>query len=534
MSFINTGFFLFLAVSLTGYYAMNLIKPVRKYQWVWLLAVSYYYYLSFGFKTAFFILFTTLTTFTGAIFIDRAAKAGKEKLTAGKDTLSREEKKALKAVTKRRKRLITVLVLLCNFGMLAAVKYMNFFIGNLNSIFHAFGGGEPLSAWSLMLPIGISFYTFQSMGYLIDVYQGKYEPEKNPFRFALFVSFFPQILQGPIGRFNRLATQLYENHRFDLTRIENAAQLIGWGLFKKMVLADRASVYVNTVFTEYYRFCGFYNIVAVLLYTVQLYADFSGGMDIVMGVAEAFGVKLDQNFRQPFFSKSISEFWRRWHITLGTWMKDYVFYPFSLSKVMNKFGKFTKKHCGTYLGKTLPICLANLLIFFLVGVWHGAAWKFIAYGMYNGIIIAFSSLMEPVYAKGLKFFHIRAKSAPWKMFQIIRTFILVNIGWFFDMGVSFSAAVQMIKDTVYQINFAQLTDGSLFGMGMKPKDFAIIGLGCLIWLIISILKERGKDIRETVAGCPLPVRWALYLALIFATPLLGYIGTTTGFIYAQF
>lgn len=534
MSFVNTGFFIFLAAALAGYYIMNLIKPIRKYQWVWLLAVSYYYYLSFGFKTLFFILFTTLTTYTGAVFIGKAAKAGKEKLAAAGPALSREEKKALKAVTKRNKRIITALVLLANFGMLAGVKYMNFFIDNLNSLFHAFGGQAQFSVWSLMLPIGISFYTFQSMGYLIDVYQGKFEPEKNPLKFALFVSFFPQILQGPIGRFNKLAVQLYENHRFDLARLEYALQLIGWGLFKKMVLADRASVYVNTVFTEYYRFCGFYNIVAVLLYTVQLYADFSGGMDIVMGVAEAFGIRLDQNFRQPFFSKSISEFWRRWHITLGTWMKDYVFYPFSLSKPMNKFGKFTKRHLGTYLGKTLPICLANLLIFFLVGIWHGAAWKFIAYGMYNGVIIAFSNLMEPVYAKGIKALHINAKSRPWKGFQIFRTFVLINIGWFFDMGVSFTAAIQMMKDTVYQINFAQLTDGTILGMGMGAKDFAIIGIGCLVWLVISILKERGVSVREAVARCPLPVRWALYLALIFSTPLLGYIGPTSGFIYAQF
>lgn len=529
MSFINTQFFVFIAVAIIGYYAMNFVKALKGFQWVWLLIVSYGYYISFGWKPLFFILFTTITTYLGGRFLHRYIAESKEKLEAGKKILTVQQKKQIKAAAKKKKRMVVVVMLLCNFGMLAVVKYTNFLIENINVVLHT-----GISAWSILLPIGISFYTFQSIGYVIDVYQEKYEPEKNFFKYALFVSYFPQIMQGPIGRFNHLAEQLYKNHEFDLVRIQKGFQLIGWGLFKKMVLADRASIYVNTVFTEYYRFCGFYNIVAVLLYSVQLYADFSGGMDIVMGVSECFGIELSENFRQPFFSKSISEFWRRWHITLGTWMKDYVFYPFALSKNMNKLGKFSKKHFGSFIGKTLPICLADLLIFFLVGVWHGAAWKYIAYGLYNGVIIAFSSMMEPVYTRMKKICHINDKSSMWKGFQILRTFILVNVGWFFDMGVNFTAAVTMMKDVFYQINFAQLTDGTIFGMGMSKIDFFIVAVGCLVWLVISILKEKGIKIRESISNLILPVRWAIYFALIFSVPLLGYIGTSSGFIYAQF
>ncbi len=534
MSFVNTEFLIFLAVSVIIYYLIYIIKPIRKYQWVWLLVISYYYYLSFGFKIVFFILFTTITTYAGAILVEKISNKGDIKLKQEKDTLTRDEKKKIKTEIRNKKRRVVALILVCNFGILAVLKYLNFFIENINAVAGLTGTANEIGLMKLILPIGISFYTFQSMGYIIDVYQGKYKAERNILKFALFVSFFPQIMQGPIGRFNKLAVQLYENHSFDLRRIERGLQLILWGICKKMILADRISPFVNIVFNEYYRFCGFFNIVAIILYTIQLYADFSGGMDIVMGSAEMLGISLDQNFRQPFFSKSISEFWRRWHITLGTWMKDYLFYPFSLSKPMNKFSKFLKKHCGAHIGKVLPICIADILIFFVVGVWHGAAWKYIAYGIFNGFIIAFSSLMEPVYDKTKAFLHINSKSFGWKLFQIIRTTALVVISNFFDIAVSFSAAITMMKDIVYQINLQQLTDGTMFGMKMLPKDFIIVGVGCLIWLIVSIIKEKGYDVRDAIENRPLVIRWAIYLVLIFAIPIFGYIGETTGFIYAQF
>jgi D-alanyl-lipoteichoic acid acyltransferase DltB (MBOAT superfamily) len=201
---------------------------------------------------------------------------------------------------------------------------------------------------------------------------------------------------------------------------------------------------------------------------------------------------------------------------------------------MNKFSKFLKKHCSAHIAKTLPICIADILIFLIVGIWHGAAWKYIVYGLYNGVIIAFSAVMEPVYDKTKKFLHINGSSAGWKLFQIIRTTVLVVISNFFDIAVDFSAAITMMKDMVYQINIGQLTDGTMFGMGMKPKDFIIVGAACLIWLIVSIIKEKGIDVRDAIERRPLVVRWAIYLILIFSIPVFGYIGETTGFIYAQF
>ena len=306
MSFINTGFFVFIGVAALLYYIMP-----KKFQWMWLLVVSYAYYLSFGMKSAFFIVFTTVTTYAGALLIARVERKGKDYLATNKESIDREQKKEIKAKIKRNKRLLVVLTMVLNFGMLASVKYVNFFIDNVNSIMDCFSTGTSISAMKLLLPIGISFYTFQSMAYIVDVYQGKYEPEHNPFKFALFVSFFPQILQGPIGRFDKLSRQFMEGHRFSLLNTQFALQRIGWGLCKKLILADRTAIYVNKVFghpTEYY---GFYIITAVLLYSVELYADFSGGMDVVIGTAQLFSIEIDENFKKPFFSHSINEFWRR-------------------------------------------------------------------------------------------------------------------------------------------------------------------------------------------------------------------------------
>ena len=529
MSFISTGLLLLVFATAVVYYIMP-----KKYQWIILLAVSYMFYASYGLQYVGFIVFTTITTFLGGVFIEKIAQTGKDKISANKEILTTDEKKAIKAQIKRNKKLICALILVLNFGILAFLKYFNFAVENINSILSGVGATQRLGMMSVLLPLGISFYTFQSMGYIIDVYQGKYASDKNIFKFALFVSFFPQILQGPIGRFDKLACQFYEVHKFELKNIQYGLQLMLWGYFKKMVLADRAAVVVNKVFTDYTQYTGFYVIFAVLLYSVELYADFSGGMDVVIGIAQIFGIKLDQNFARPFFSRSISEFWRRWHITLGTWMKDYIFYPFTLSKPMNKFGKFSKKKFGNTIGRVLPICLADLLIFFLVGIWHGAAWKYIAYGMYNGIIIAMSNLLDPVYKMSLKKLHINSDRKPWKVFQIIRTGILINIGWYFDMGVNFNAAIIMMKNTFVGLSLSIFTDNSLFKLGLLKKDFQILAVGCVIWFIVSVLQERKINIREALAGKPLVVRWTIYFALIFAIPIFGYIGASSGFIYAQF
>ena len=418
-----------------------------------------------------------------------------------------------------------------NLCLLGYFKYFNFFLELAYTVL----GKEGFTPRNIALPIGISFYTFQSMGYLIDVYRGKYAPDHNLFRFALFVSFFPQILQGPIGRYDRLASQLFSQRKFSLERVERGLQLMLWGYFKKIVIADRAAVVVNEVFGNYEAYTGIAVIMGVLCYSIQLYGDFSGGMDVVMGAAECFGISLDQNFKRPYFARSISDFWHRWHITLGTWMKDYVFYPFSLSKGMNRFSKYCKKNLGRHAGRVLPVCIANLLVFFLVGVWHGPAWKYIVYGLYNGVIIAAGNLSAPLYQKTALALHVPTKSKAWGLVQIARTFLLVNISWYFDMAQDLKASFIMMKNTVTGFSFSALTDGTLMRLGLDKKDYLALILACGVLFMVSLLQENHVEIRCSLAKKPLAARWGIYLMLLFAIPLLGQINLTGGgFIYAQF
>lgn len=505
MAFNSFAFLVFVIIATVGYYWIP-----RRFQWVWLLGFSYLYYISYGFGLVGYLLFTTVTTWLGAGLLEY------EKV--------KERKNYRKTI------LIVTLVL--NFGMLGILKYLNFLIMNLIRIFDG-----RLTFLDLALPVGISFYIFQSMGYLLDVYWKRQKAEKNLFRFALFVSFFPQILQGPIGRYSRLAGQLFEEHRWDGRQAEEGLQRILWGFFKKMIIADTAAPFVAALFDEYQTYPGL-AIFAVLAYSAQLYGDFSGGIDIVIGISRIFGITLDENFKRPFFARSITDFWHRWHITLGTWMKDYVFYPVSLSRWMSQFGKTAKKIFGKTTGRALPICLANMIVFFVVGVWHGAAWKFIVYGLYNGGIIAFSGLMAPHYRTWKKKLGIVDKSSGWQLFQIVRTFILVNISWFFDRADTISQALTMMKNSVTHWTPAQLLQVPVgLGGGTSYTLYAllILVLGVCILFVYSLLEENGKNPMEILLGCPCWVRIAVYLLVFLSLPALGQLPSDTGgFIYAQF
>ncbi len=525
MSFITIDFFAFIIFGVLLYY----ILP-KKCQWVVLLVLSYVYYLSFKVQAVFFILFTTLATYGAALWMDAMEGRSKEYLAANKGTLDKEAKKAYKSATKKHKKIVLILAMVVNFGILVFVKGANFAIQNVNLMT---GGSHKLL--NILVPLGISYYTFMVVGYMLDVYWGKVKAERNPFKLALFVSFFPQILQGPIGRYDRLAPQLFQPHKFDLRQLQFGLQRVFWGFFKKLVIADRAGVYVNEVLVNSYQdYNGIVVIGGLIMWSIQLYADFSGGIDIVIGVAEMFGIKLDENFRQPYFSKSIGEFWRRWHITLGTWMKDYVFYPFSLSKAFSGMSKFFKKLFGKQTGQAIPIGIADLLIFFIVGIWHGFSWKCIAYGMYNGVILAFSAVAKPLYKKCLAALHINGEGKGWGLFMMLRTFILVNIGWYFDMPVDLSASLTLMGNTFKGFTFSVFGSGVFTGMGLKVYDYLMILLGCVVIFVVSLMQEKGVHIREAVAAKPLPLRWILYLALVFAPIVVGYTGSTSGFLYAQF
>lgn len=496
MSLVSNMFLIFVAVSVGLYYVL----PI-KYRWYGLLICSYWYYLSSGLQYAFFILFSTIVTYVCG-----------------------------RAISRKKTKAVLVFGLILNFGMLGIVKYANFILENINTIFHM-----EIPGIALLLPLGISFYTFQSSGYLLDIYWKRTDAERNPLKYALFVSFFPQILQGPIGRHSRLAEELYVGHKFELPKIQRGIERILWGFFKKMVLSDWAAVFVDAIFKDTGSYGGL-ALFGVLFYSVQLYADFSGGMDVVIGIASLFGITLDENFKRPFFATSITDFWHRWHITLGTWMKDYVFYPLSLSKGMSKFGKWGKRVFGKKTGRRLPICLANIVVFFIVGIWHGAAWKYIAYGLYNGFILACSGLLVDRYREWKRILHIKGNEKWYHIFMVLRTFILINISWFFDccdtVGEAFHAMWMAVTD-IRPVNLLMIPAGR-DGVSFTPYVLVILLVGCLILMVIGLLQEKGIKIRETIAKQNIIVYFVVYMILLLSIGFFGSTAAVRGFIYAQF
>lgn len=510
--------------------------PLRV-RWVLLLLVSYAFYAYNGLSALPFILITTASTFCGALFIGRIGEAGKAYLREHRAELDAQAKKAHKQRVRSRQRVLFWLTLLLNFGILAALKYLEPVLSwgaSLAEILTGQAATPP--ALNLLLPLGISFYTFQSMGYLIDVYNGKYAPERNPARFALYVSFFPQLIQGPIGRYDQLGPQLKETHRFDIENIKRAALLMLWGFFKKKVIADRALPLVEHVFGHQSQYGGAVIVVGVLFYSLQQYADFSGGIDLVTGIAQLFGIRLAPNFKRPYFSASLGEFWRRWHISLGAWMRDYVFYPFALTRPMARASKALKQRAGAHIARALPAALGNVLVFFLVGIWHGAQMNYVLWGLYNGLILASTALLEPAYKRLNERMPRLTASTGFHVFRVLRTFLIVNIGWYFDRCVRASDAFEMLGKTLFDLRPFQLFDGTLLHMGMARGDFTVLLVATLILFGVSLAQEFGVRVRDAVLSRPLVLRWALLYALILFT-LWTFSGSGSGtdsFMYAVF
>ena len=496
--------------------------PLRL-RWVLLLVFSYGYYALCGARALPFLLLTTASTWAGALAIGRIAERSKADLRAKKAELDAAGKKALKAAARRRQRAVLVSVLVLNFGVLAVLKYVPPLLS---------AAGRP--SLGLLLPLGISFYTFQSTGYLIDVYSGKYAPERNPARYALFVSFFPQLIQGPIGRYDQLAGQLAEPHRFDWANIHRGLLLMLWGFFKKKVIADRALPLVSEVFGHQSAYGGAVIVVGVLFYSLQQYCDFSGGIDLVTGAAELMGIHLAPNFRRPYFAVSLGDFWRRWHISLGAWMRDYVFYPFALTKPMARLSKSARGVLGADVARALPAALGNILVFLLVGVWHGASMNYVLWGLYNGVILAASALLEPAYKRMNDRLGSLTRTRGFHVLRVLRTFLIVNIGWYFDRCTRAGDAFAMLGRTVSSPRLSQLTDGTLLTLGLKAGDYRILAVSAVLLFAVSLLQERGVSIRTSVLRLPAPVRVLLLYGFMYFV-LAAFAGAeSAGFMYAIF
>lgn len=530
MLFTSYEFILFLGIVFLLYYTVP-----KKLQWKFLLLASYVFYFLADPSYLLYILATTITTYLAARQIQIRKDAFSVKFAGVKKELDKEQRKALKSQEKKRQFRLMLFCLLFNLGILAVVKYTNFAISNVNSLIHLFGGSRTLSFVNLILPMGISFYTFQSMGYLIDVYQEKYQAEKNPFKLALFVSFFPQLVQGPISRFDELSESLFTEHKADYRTITFGLQRIMWGFFKKLVIADRMLTAVNTIIKDTETYQGAFVFVGMLFYALELYADFTGGIDITIGVAQTMGIKVAENFRRPYFSKNIKEYWKRWHITMGTWFTDYIFYPISICKSMQRLSKFSRKHFGEQIGKRIPVYLSSFVVWFTTGIWHGASWNFIAWGIGNFVVIMISQELEPLYYRFHSRFHVDGKLF-YKIFQVVRTVLLMSCLRMFDCYRDVPLTFKMFGTMFTRFRISDLSPAAFLGLGLNGWDYLILAAGTLLLITISLIQRRGS-VRERVLALKLPVRFLIWYGLLLAVIVFGAYGigySASQFIYNQF
>ena len=520
MLFTSYQFVLFVLAALVLYYVLP-----KRIQWIVLLCMNALFYIYAGLSGIIFIVTTILTTYAGAVLICREKDRLAGDIENHKSDISREEKKRLKAVSLRKQKIFLVIPLLINFGILAVLKYTNMFIVTFTTF----------NTVDFILPMGISFYTFQSAGYMVDVYRGVAKAQRNPFRYALFVSFFPQLVQGPISRWNDLEKSLFEKHDFSWVNIQYGFERVLWGYFKKMVIADRAAIGLATIQSDVSVYYGAYAFVGMVLYAIDLYADFTGGIDITIGVAQMFGIALPENFRRPFFSKSIAEYWRRWHITLCAWFKDYLFYPLSMSKWMNKVSRWLKKHAGKAVGSRFTVYFSSLTVWFVTGIWHGASWNFVVWGLLNSIIMLLSQELKPLYEKADKKIGYR-KLKYYKVFEIIRTTIIVCCLQMLDYYRNIAEAFRMFFSMFTGGNYINVFTKGMWNIGISAADYIVLLAGVIIMYVVSLL-ERKCPVREQLAQKNYIIRYSVFLILFLLIAVFGIYGIgyeSSQFIYNQF
>ncbi|MFP4697984.1 MAG: MBOAT family O-acyltransferase [Eubacteriales bacterium] len=487
----NSFQFLIFFVIVVGLY---FVLP-SKFRWFLLLVCSYYFYMAWKPEYIILIIISTIIDYFASLAIGQT-------------------------ISKKKKKLLLSISLCTNLGILFYFKYMLFFSQSLSGILSVFNMSySGLDSFEILLPMGISFYTFQTMSYTIDVYRGKIKPEKHFGVFALYVSFFPQLVAGPIERSERLIPQFYKKHKFDINRIVSGLKLMLIGFFKKVVIADRVAVVVNTIYNQPNEYEGLYFVIATFLFAFQIFCDFSGYSDIAIGVAKVLGIDLMTNFKRPYFAKSIREFWRRWHISLSTWFRDYLYIPLGGSRVR------------------IPRFFFNVFITFLIsGLWHGASWTFVIWGAIHGIYQIVGYITRPVKVRLINFVKLNRVPRILGFFQIVITFILVCFGWVFFRANNLNDALFIIKNLFNQSE--QWTDLNyvyevIINMGVNLIEMLSIALSILILIMIQWL-SRKESIHERLLKVNFIVRWSFYYIILIYVLTMGVFYNANEFIYFQF
>lgn len=494
MSFVSVDFLMFFPIVCLIYFALP-----KKNRNIWLLLCSYIFYMWWNVKYALLMLGATVITYLSGIALEWG------------------EEKKIKRITKKG---ILIITLFLNLAVLFFFKYFNFSFLTLDKLLSLFGVGTTEISINLLLPVGISFYTFQVMGYVIDVYRGDVKAERNLIDYAVFVSFFPQLVAGPIERSGRLLQQIKEEHRLTIENLYIGSWYIVYGYFLKVVIADRIAIYVDVVYTNLDAYKGLYIIIATMLFALQIYCDFSGYTIIARGTAKILGFELMDNFNAPYLALSVTDFWRRWHISLTSWFRDYLY----ISLGGNRKGK-VRKYINT------------LIVFLCSGLWHGAAWGYVVWGGLNGLYITLEGVLQPFRKYFSDKFNIPLVSFSHRIAQTIGTYILIDFTWVFFRAASIREALKALKNSFSVFNPEILFDGSITNIWVSSEEILFLLFAIWIMFIVDYLKNKDINVFEIILKQESWFRILLFSGLLFVVFLLGIYGKeydASKFIYFQF
>ena len=513
MSLVSSLFLVFVAAALLLYY----VAPKSFRIWVVLLA-SLAFAGFLGFYTLLFVLVSGVLCYVGGLL------AGPSKSNALRN-------------------IATVVTVVINIALLCCIKYYNVLGLAAERLNLLFGATETTNTFFLYaVPVGMSFYVLQTTGYILDCRWEKIAPEKNFFKVLLFSTYFPQLMSGPMNTYASLSAEFEKakDVKFSLERICDGAVRVAWGFFKKLVIADRAAMTVNQIFGDHQTFTGWYVPIGVMFFAIQLYCDFSGCMEVVIGVSHMFGIELPENFNCPFFSKTVKEYWRRWHITLGGWLRDYLMYPILKSEPMIKLGDWSKAKFGKKNGKKVPTYIALLILWFAVGYWHGGLWNYvIGSGILHFIYIVLGMIFEPAFKKIRP--KIGADKLYFRIFQSVRTFILMLTGFVFFRSASVMDAVDMYT-AIFRRGGAALNWANFSSSGMDLKNLIVLIAGIVLLAVVDAYKyvpsedDQPKSVITFLRSKGIVLLWAAFMVLVVATLIFGMYGLgydSGSFIYAR-
>lgn len=497
MLFNSLEFMLFFPAVCLCYYVIP-----HRFRSLFLLACSYFFYMCWNPEYALLMLTSTAITYVSGLLIDSAEKIPDEKNRI------------------RRKKWYVALSFLSNLSILFFFKYFNFAADSVIHLLAIAGISVEAPAFDVILPVGISFYTFQALSYTVDVYRKDIYAERNFFKYALFVSFFPQLVAGPIERSRNLLIQINQKHIFEFERVRSGLLLMLYGFFQKVVLSEYLAIAVNSVYDTYTERTGFQLLIATILFAFQIYCDFGSYSNIAIGAAKVMGFSLMENFNTPYFSETVAEFWRRWHISLSSWFRDYLYIPLGGSRKGNVRKWF------------------NLMVVFLVsGLWHGASWHFVIWGCLNGVYQVLGEWLKPLKRKMIKLFQVDVNAFSHRLLRMLTTFVLVDISWIF-FRATFMQGVEILKRIFGLAEGAWFTWGNnleAMGLTTQTRNLLVVSLGIL--LLADICKYRGIKMIDWLCKQGIWLRWLVYYAAIFGILIFGVYGPgfdASQFIYFQF